>query len=71
VISGSPAGAAASTARYSLIETSKINEVEPYRYLCCILYRLPDSEDPEDFMPLLPWELDKAMLLDFNGGILF
>lgn len=53
------------------IESSKINGVEPYMYLRCILSRLPDSEDPEDFMPLLPWKLDKAMLLDFDGGTLF
>jgi transposase len=71
VISGSPAGATASAAWYSLIETSKINGVEPYLYLRCILSRLPDSEAPEDFMPLLPWKLDKAMLLDFDGGNLF
>lgn len=71
VISGSPAGATASAAWYSLIETSKINGVEPYLYLRCILSRLPDSEDPEGFRPLLPWKLDKAMLLDFDGGNLF
>jgi transposase len=71
VISGSPAGATASAAWYSLIETSKLNGVEPYLYLRCILSRLPDSEDPQDFIPLLPWKLDKTMLLDFDGGSLF
>ena len=71
MISGSPAGATASAAWYSLIETSKINEVEPYLYLRSILSRLPDGEDLEDFMPLLPWKIDKAMLLDFDGGHLF
>jgi transposase len=71
VISGSPAGATASAAWYSLIETSKINGVEPYLYLRCILSRLPDSEDLADFRQLLPWELDKAILLDFDGGNLF
>lgn len=71
VMSGSPAGATASAAWYSLIETSKLNGVEPYLYLRCILSRLPDSEVPEDFILLLPWKLDKPMLLDFDGGSLF
>jgi len=71
VISGSPAGASASAAWYSLIETSKLNGVEPYLYLRCILSRLPESENPQAFIPLLPWKLDKAMLLDFDGGSLF
>jgi transposase len=71
VISGSPAGAKASAAWYSLIETSKINGVEPYLYLRCVLSRLPDGEHPEDYSLLLPWKIDKAMLLDFDGGNLF
>jgi transposase len=71
VISGSPAGATASAAWYSLIETSKINGVEPYLYLRCVLSRLPDGEHPEDYSLLLPWKIDKAMLLDFDGGNLF
>jgi transposase len=71
VISASPAGATASAAWYSLIETSKINGVEPYLYLRCILSRLPDGEDPDAYIHLLPWRIEKAMLLDFDGGNLF
>ena len=41
LLSGSPAGAEASAAWYSLIETAKLNGIEPYLYLCYILSRLP------------------------------
>jgi hypothetical protein len=70
-MSGSPAGATASAAWYSLIETSKINGVEPYLYLRCLLSRLPDGEDPDTYTPLLPWKIEKTMLLDFDAGTLF
>jgi transposase len=70
-ISGSPAGATASAAWYSLIESSKLNGVEPYLYLRCILSRLPESTDLDDFRALLPWNIDKSLLLDFDSGHLF
>ena len=70
-ISGSPEGATASAGWYSLIETSKLNGVEPYLYLRCILSRLPESNDPDDYRTLLPWKIDKSLLLDFDSGRLF
>ncbi len=68
MLSGSPAGAEASAAWYSLIETAKSNGVEPYLYLCYILARLPDSNNPADFQFLLPWNISKESLLDFQSG---
>jgi transposase len=70
-ISGSPAGATASAAWYSIIETSKLNGVEPYLYLRCLLSRLPESINPDDYRALLPWNIDKSLLLDFDSGHLF
>lgn len=70
-ISGSPAGATASAAWYSLIESSKLNGVEPYLYLRCILSRLPESTDPGDYRALLPWNINKSLYLDFDSGHLF
>jgi len=70
-IFGSPAGATASAAWYSLIESSKLNGVEPYLYLRCILSRLPESTGPDDYRALLPWNIDKSQLLDFDAGPLF
>ncbi len=68
MISGSPAGAEASSAWYSLIETAKLNGVEPYLYLNYVLSRLPDSDKAEDFSFLLPWNIPKESLLDFESG---
>lgn len=68
LFSGSPVGATASAGWYSLIETAKINAVEPYLYLRSVLSRLPESEDPKDYRMFLPWNIDKALLLDFDSG---
>ena len=68
MISGSPAGAEASAAWYSLIETAKLNNIEPYLYLCYVLGRLPDSDNPEDYRFLLPWSIPKESLLDFQSA---
>jgi hypothetical protein len=42
--------------------------VESYLYLRCIL---PESTDPDDYRALLPWNIDKSLLLDFDSGHLF
>jgi transposase len=68
LLSGSPAGAEASAAWYSLIETAKLNGIEPYLYLCYILARLPDGDDPAEYRFLLPWSIPKESLLDFESG---
>jgi len=41
LFSGSPRGAKASAAIYSLIETAKANGLEPYAYLRVLFERLP------------------------------
>jgi hypothetical protein len=59
VISGSPGGAAGSADLYSLIETIKLNGLEPYFALRYILTKLPET--PLDrISDLLPWNLDPA-----------
>jgi transposase len=68
LLSGSPAGAEASATWYSLIETAKLNSIEPYLYLCYTLARLPDTDNPEDYRFLLPWSIPKESLLDFESG---
>jgi transposase len=68
LFSGSPVGATASAGWYSLIQTTKINAVEPYLYLRSVLSRLPESDDPKDYRIFLPWNIDKAHLLDFDSG---
>ena len=52
----SPKGAAASAGVYSIIETAKANNLEPYRYLKLLLHNMPDwNRTVEDLEDLLPW----------------
>ncbi|MGR5488133.1 IS66 family transposase, partial [Vibrio alfacsensis] len=55
-----PSGAQASATCYSLIETAKLNGLEPYSYLHTLLSKLPYAETVEDIEALLPWNLTKA-----------
>jgi len=57
VVSGGPRGAAASATIYSLIETFKLNGLEPYYALRYILTKLP-STPTENIESLLPWNLN-------------
>ena len=50
-------GANASANLYSLIETAKANNVEPYRYLVALFKRLPLAQTADDYEGLLPWRL--------------
>jgi len=59
LFSDTPKGAHASAALYSIIETAKLNNVEPYRYLRHIFKELPKAESIEQFEALLPWHVDK------------
>lgn len=48
-------GAQASAALYSLVETAKINGLEPYDYLCRLLTELPKANTQEQLQQLLPY----------------
>jgi transposase len=50
-------GANASANLYSLIETAKANNVEPYRYLVALFKRLPLAQTADDYEALLPWNI--------------
>ena len=48
---------------YSIIETAKLNSLEPYLYLKYLLTELPVYQrDGKDIEELLPWNLDKELL---------
>lgn len=57
--SGSPRGAGASADLYSLIETLKLNGLEPYFALRYILTKLPETS-PDRLADLLPWNIDPS-----------
>ena len=62
LFSGTPEGAAASAAIYSLIETAKANGLEPYWYLRYLLENLPEAMTDDDFKALLPQYIDRSLL---------
>jgi transposase len=53
-------GAKASANLYSLIETARLNGLEPFRYLCRVFEELPKAQTLHDIEQLLPWQVDKA-----------
>lgn len=58
LFSGSPKGAAASAAVYSMIESAKANGLNPYKYLHYIFSQLPGvqfGQHPEFLEDFLPW----------------
>ncbi len=55
-------GAHASASLYSLIETAKANNLEPYWYLRYLFDRLPLAETEADYKALLPQYVDKKKI---------
>lgn len=53
-------GANASANLYSLIETCKANQIDPYAYLTDLFTALPAAKSADDYDALLPWRLGKA-----------
>ena len=62
MFSGSPVGAHASAAFFSLIETAKANALEPYAYLQYLFERLPHAHHEKDLRALLPQHVDTQAL---------
>jgi transposase len=57
-----PAGAHASAALYSLIETAKANDLEPYQYLRHVFKELPKAQSVSVIESLLPFNIDREKL---------
>ena len=55
-----PAGAHASAALYSIVETAKANKIDPYQYLRLIFTELPKIPEGGSIDHLLPWNLTPA-----------
>ena len=62
LFSATPDGAHASAALYSLIETAKANNLEPYWYLRYLLERLPAAKTEADHKSLLPQYADRTKI---------
>lgn len=62
LFSDTPAGANASAIIYSLVETAKANDVEPYTWLRHVLEHLPAAQTADEMDKLLPWNFHAATL---------
>ena len=62
LFSGSPRGAEASCAVYSLIETAKRNGLDPFAYLNYVFTKAPTVDNEDGWDSLLPHQLDQATL---------
>ncbi len=62
LFSDSQRGAKASAMMYSLIETAKANDLEPYAYLRRVFALLPLCETVEDIEKLLPENMKAAVI---------
>jgi len=63
LFAGTPKGAEASASLYSLIETAKANNCEPYSYLRHIFEHLPRAHTLADYEALLPWNVDRINIM--------
>ena len=62
LFSDTPAGAHASAVVYSLVQTAKANDMEPYAWLRRVMRELPAAKTVEDVEAMLPWNLRRADL---------
>lgn len=62
--SDTPAGAHASAALYSLIETAKASGLEPFTYLRHLYTHMPAAATVEQIEALLPWNVDRSQLVE-------
>lgn len=63
LFAGTPEGAHASAAIYSMVETAKANGLDPYRYLRFLFDRLPLATTQDDYRALLPTRIDRGLLV--------
>ena len=62
LFSDSQQGAKASAMLYSIIETAKANNLEPFKYLTYLFKNLPAAQNLDDIEATLPWNIDKQAL---------
>jgi len=62
LFAGTQKGAEASACLYSLIETAKANNLEPYKYLRYLFEKLPFASSEDDYRALLPFNLGQTDL---------
>lgn len=56
-------GANAAATIFSIVETCKYHQIEPYDYLRYVLNALPCCQTMNDYEKLLPYKIDKSLLM--------
>jgi transposase len=69
LFSGSPKGAHASATLYSLVESAKLNNLDPYKYIRFILEKIPHTFDDDDFKELLPTRVSAKQIDEYLARI--
>lgn len=62
LFSSTQEGASASAALYSIIETAKLNDLEPYAYLRYLFTHIPEAMTAEDFKALMPQYINQSKI---------
>lgn len=62
LFSATPAGADASAGMYSLIETAKLQGLNPFHYLLYTFERILQARNNHDYEKLMPWNLTPEMI---------
>ena len=55
LFANTPSGAKASATAFSIIETAKENDLDPYEYLKYVFTKAPNLKENESIDTLLPW----------------
>jgi len=71
LFAGKPEGAEASALFYSLIETAKLNQLEPYHYLKFVFSRIPFIETDQEWEQLLPSNIDPDAIMKNDSWVVF
>ena len=66
MFSNSVSGMEASVNLFTLIETAKESNLDPYAYLKFIFTKLPTCQSVEDYEALLPFNLEMPDLVDHD-----
>ena len=69
LFSDSPRGAHANATLYSIVETAKANNLEPWLYIKFILAKLPLLTSHKDYEQLLPQKVNIEMMNTFLDGV--
>ena len=70
LFAGSPTGARTSACVYSLVETAKANDLDPFLYLRTLLEEIPGSDyrhNPQTMARLMPWSQSMQVRCSVNS----